>query len=66
MNPKNIPNCTLYRAKDIFGNEIQALVPFGTDPLEAFELFDDFDGNSEIERVSDVYASTIQAFLNKL
>ena len=63
---KNIPNATLYRAQDIFGNEIQALVPFGTEPLEAFELFEDFDGRSAIERVSDVYASTLQAFLNKL
>ena len=63
---KNIPNCTLYRAKDVYGNEIQALVPFGTDPLVVFELFEDFDSCSTIERVSDVYASTIQAFLNKL
>ena len=62
----NIPNSTLYRAKDIFGNEIQALVPFGTEPLAAFELFDDFDGNEPIERVADVYSSTLQAFLNKL
>ena len=63
---KNIPNCTLYRAKDVYGNEIQALVPFGTEPLEAFELFEDFDGGAPIERVSDVYASTLQAFLHKL
>ena len=63
---KNIPNATLYRALDIYGNEIQALVPFGTEPLAAFELFEDFDGRSEIQRISDVYSSTIQAFLHKL
>lgn len=63
---KNVPNATLYRTKDIFGNEIQALVPFGMDPLETFEFFEDYDSYAAIERVSDVYASTIQAFLNKL
>ena len=59
----NIPNATLYAAKDTFGNYIQALVPFGTEPLEAFELIEDFDGSSEIERVSDVYSSTMRSFL---
>ena len=63
---KNTPNATLYRASDTFGNELQALVPFGTEPLEAFELFEDFDSLSKIERIADVYSSTLQAFLNKL
>ncbi len=63
---ENIPNAILYRALDIYGNEIQALVPFGQSPLPIFEEFEDFDGNFPIERVSDVYASTLQAFLNKL
>ena len=63
---KNIPNSTVYSAKDVYGNYIQALVPFGTEPLEAFELFEDFDSLSKIERIADVYSSTLQAFLNKL
>ena len=60
---KDIPNATLYSAKDVYGNYIQALVPFGTEPFSVFELIEDFDGSSEIERVSDVYSSTMRSFL---
>ena len=60
---KNIPNATLYSAKDVYGNYIQALVPFGTEPFSVFELIEDFDGNEPIEEISVVYSSTIRSFL---
>ena len=60
---KDIPNATLYSAKDIHGNYIQALVPFGTKPFSVFELIEDFDGNEPIEKISVVYSSTMRSFL---
>lgn len=63
---KNIPNAVLYCAKDVHGNYLQALVPFGVKPEDVFELIEDFDASVPVEKISVVYSATLRSFLKKL
>ena len=56
------PNCTLYTGQDIYGNYIQALVPFVKDPDAVFGEIEDWDG-AEPVKGPVVFASTIRAVI---
>lgn len=58
--PNNIPNSTLYTGQDIYGNAVQALVPFGKDPDAVFGDIEDWDG-AQLVSVAIVFAATIRA-----
>ena len=57
-----VPNCTLYTGQDIYGNDIQALVPFVKDPDAVFGEFEDWDGAQPVKGPV-VFASTIRAVI---
>ena len=57
-----VPNCTLYTGQDIYGNYIQALVPFVKDPDAVFGEIEDWDG-AEPVKGPVVFACTIRAVI---
>ena len=56
------PNCYLYTGQDIYGNEVQALVPFGKEPDAVFGEIEDWDGAQPVKGPV-VFASTIRAVI---
>jgi hypothetical protein len=62
INAITVPNCTLYTGQDIYGNDVQALVPFGKDPDAVFATIEDWDGDRP-EAGPVVFASTIRAVI---
>jgi hypothetical protein len=61
-NAITVPNCTLYTGQDIYGNDIQALVPFVKDPDAVFGDIEDWDGAQPVKGPV-VFASTIRAVI---
>jgi len=63
-NNNSIPNCYLHHSLDIFGNTIQALVPFGTDPAQVFLAQEsEWDSGADISAGIIVSSVTIRALL---
>ena len=60
---KTIPNVYLCTSTDISGNEIQCLVPFGTDPLDLFSEMEDWDSRAPIQQGIRIHAKTIRDLL---
>ena len=62
----NIPNCYLYEAVTETGGLLQALVPFGEDPMTYLEKAqDDLDIIAQDwENLGVVHASTLHALFN--
>ena len=61
-NAITVPNCTLYTGQDIYGNSLQALVPFVKDPDAVFGDIEDWNGDRP-EAGPVVFASTIRAVI---
>lgn len=62
VNAINPPNCYLYTGQDIYGNDVQALVPFGKEPDAVFGDIEDWDG-AQLVKGPVVFASTIRAVM---